>query len=71
MPETETKSSRHRTAIIYLFVLFVVVLVTATVTYSLTSKRFLDNQDNQNEQIRLLQDTLRKANGLSERSETN
>lgn len=71
MSEPEVKSSLHKTTIIYLFVLFTAIVITATVTYSLTSKQFLDNQDDQNKQIDLLQNALRKANGLPEQSETN
>jgi len=65
----EEKKSRHRSdkqIIAHILILCAVVVLTATVTYSITSNRYLDDIDSQNDQIKGLQNALRSANGLPE-----
>lgn len=59
----------NKTMIFQLIILVVVVVLTATFTYSLTSKLYLDQQKSQNEQIRSLQNSIRRSNGLTELKE--
>ncbi len=50
--------------IVSLIISFVALVLTATLTYWLTSNQHLDQQERQNIQIRNLQNALRKSNNL-------
>ncbi len=64
--KNDEQSYPSKKIIINLIILFAVAVLTATLTYSLTSNQYLDQQESQNDQIRALQNALRKANGLTE-----
>ncbi len=62
----ETMYVSSKIMIIHLFILLVAITLTAALTYSFTSVQYLDELDSQNEQIRTLQNVIRKSNGLTE-----
>ncbi len=70
MTEKEIKNRKNsgytlnKIMVIHLLILLATVIVTATFTYALTSQQYLDEIDSQNDQIRTLQNVIRKSNGL-------
>lgn len=73
MSEEKTPSIKNsesyissRMMIIHLVILLVAITLTATLTYAFVSRQYLDELDSQNDQIRTLQNAIRKSNGLSE-----
>lgn len=66
MPEAENTSESTKKTILAALVIFAVIVLTATITYSISSNRYLDELDEQNQQIRDLQNVIRKTNGLPE-----
>lgn len=58
--------SPNKALVLQLLILTAIVTVTATFTYAFTSSQYLDEIDSQNNQIRTLQNVIRKSNGLTE-----
>jgi len=58
--------SPNKALVLQLLILIAIVAFTATFTYAFTSSQYLDEIDSQNNQIRTLQNVIRKSNGLTE-----
>lgn len=69
MAESEKKSDSTKRIVIGALIMIVVIVLTATITYSVSSNRYLDELDEQNQQINDLQNIIRKNNGLPELKE--
>ncbi len=72
MSEEKTNENNHnsyspnKALVLQLLILIAIVAFTATFTYAFTSSQYLDEIDSQNNQIRTLQNVIRKSNGLTE-----